>query len=347
MRAFVLDRDGWGLTDVPDPRPGRGQVVVRTTAAGLCHSDLTLAGRDPAAHPFALPLVLGHELAGTVVEHGPGVRAADLPLGTPVVGYGPRGCGHCTPCAAGAENYCRTPGPRFSPGLGTDGALADLVAVDATHLLAAPRVDPAQGAALSDAGLTAAHALGRALGTLGLPPAEVSVVVIGIGGLGHVAVQLARRTGARVVAVDPVPAKRALAARLGADVVLAPGEDLVPAVRALTEGRGADVVLDLVGSPATVAQAAALVAVNGVVSIAGVGSGRLPVGMHALPLGVRTDLPFWGTRRELAALLDLAAAGEVRVEVEEVALADVADAYARLAAGTVPGRAVMVPTLDQ
>ncbi|MEV4999719.1 zinc-binding dehydrogenase [Nocardioides sp. LML1-1-1.1] len=347
MRAFVLDRDGWGLMDVPDPRPGRGQVVVRTTAAGLCHSDLTLAGRDPGAHPFALPLVLGHELAGTVVELGPGVAPGELSVGTPVVGYGPRGCGRCTTCAAGAENYCRAPGPRFPPGLGAQGALADHVAVDATHLLAAPCVDPAQGAALSDAGLTAAHALGRALGALGLPPAEVSVVVVGIGGLGHVAVQLARRTGARVVAVDPVPAKRALAARLGADVVLAPGEDLEPAVRVLTEGRGADVVLDLVGSPATVAQAAALVAVNGVVSVVGVGSGRLQVGMHALPLGVRTDLPFWGTRPELAALLDLAAAGEVRVEVEEVALADVADTYARLAAGTVPGRAVMVPALDR
>lgn len=347
MRAFVLDRDGWGIADVPDPRPGRGQVVVRTTAAGLCHSDLTLAGRDPAQHPFALPLVLGHELAGTVVELGPGVAPGEVALGAAVVGYGPRGCGRCTPCAAGAENYCRTPGARFPPGLGTHGALAEHVAVDATHLLAAPRVDPAQGAALSDAGLTAAHALGRALGALAVPPEEATVLVLGIGGLGHVAVQLARRTGARVVGVDPVPAKRALAGRLGADVVLPPDEDLVPAVRALTEGRGADVVLDLVGSPATVAQAGALVAVDGVVSIVGVGSGRLPVGMHALPLGARTDLPFWGTRPELAALLDLAAAGEVHVEVEEVALDDVAATYARLEAGEVPGRAVMVPTLDR
>lgn len=339
MRAFVLDRDGWGLREVPDPRPGAGQVVVRTTAAGLCHSDLTLAARPPDAHPFALPLVLGHELAGIVVERGAGVPG-DLVPGTPVVGYGPRGCGQCAACATGAENYCRTPGPRFPPGLGASGALAELVAVDARHLLAAPHVAPAQGAALSDAGLTALHALDRALAAIGLAPAELTVVVLGIGGLGHVAVQLARLAGAAVVAVDRLPAKLDLARRLGAEHVLPAGPGLADAVRELTGGRGADVVIDLVGAAASLAQAGAMVAVNGVVSVVGVGSGRLAVGMHALPLGVRTDLPFWGTRPELARLLELAASGRVRVEVEEVALDDVAAAYDRLAGGAVLGRAV-------
>ncbi|KAB2812150.1 alcohol dehydrogenase catalytic domain-containing protein [Pimelobacter simplex] len=339
MRAFVLDRDGWGLREVPDPRPAAGQVVVRTTAAGLCHSDLTLAARPPDAHPFALPLVLGHELAGTVVERGPGVTG-DLALGTPVVGYGPRGCGHCAACATGAENYCRTPGPRFPPGLGTPGALAELVAVDARHLLPAPDLAPAQGAALSDAGLTALHALDRALAAVGLPPEELTVVVLGVGGLGHVAVQLARLAGAAVIAVDRVAAKLDLARRLGADHVLPAGPELPDAVRELTGGRGADVVIDLVGSSVSLAQAGAMVAVNGVVSVVGVGSGRLAVGMHALPLGVRTDLPFWGTRPELARLLGLAAAGQVRVEVEEIALDDVPAGYDRLAAGEVLGRAV-------
>ncbi|MDQ6523423.1 zinc-binding dehydrogenase [Nocardioides sp. LHD-245] len=344
MRAFVLDRDGWRLTDVPDPRPAPGQVVVRTTAAGLCHSDLTLASRSADEQRFALPVVLGHELAGTVVALGAGVTdGGDIAIGSAVVGYGPRGCGRCAACATGAENYCRAPGSRLPPGLGADGALAELVAVDLDHLLLATGVPPAQGAALTDAGLTALHALGRALTAVGLPPDEVTVVVLGIGGLGHVAVQLARRAGASVIAVDRLPAKRRLAERLGADHALPADADLPGAVRELTSGRGADVVLDLVGSGPSLAQAADLVGVNGVISVVGVGSGRLEVGMHALPLGVRTDLPYWGTRPELARLLELAAAGEVRVEVEEVALDEVETAYARLAAGAVLGRAVAVP----
>ncbi|WP_436698060.1 alcohol dehydrogenase catalytic domain-containing protein [Nocardioides sp. BYT-33-1] len=344
MRAFVLDRDGWGLADLPDPRPGAGQVVVRTTAAGLCHSDLTLASRSADEHPFPLPVVLGHELAGTVEALGPGVtERAGIEVGAAVVGYGPRGCGRCHRCASGAENYCRAPGPRLPPGLGAPGALAELVAVEADHLVPAPGVPAAQAAALTDAGLTALHALDRAVASVGLPPEETTVVVIGVGGLGHVAVQLARRAGSRVLAVDRLPAKRELAARCGAHQVLAPGPSLAGTVRELTQGRGADVVLDLVGSSSSLDLASGVVAVGGTVSIVGVGSGRLAVGMHALPLGVRTDLPYWGTRPELVGLLGLAAAGEVRVEVEEVGLEAVEAAYAHLAAGEVLGRAVARP----
>lgn len=345
MRAYVLTTTGCELAEVPDPTPGPGEVVVRTTAAGLCHSDLTLAARRPEAHPFSLPMVLGHELAGTVVEIPSGV--AGLRVGDPVVGYGPRGCGRCDSCSRGAENYCRAAAGSFAPGLGSDGALAEYVAVDAAHLVPSADVPPAQGAALTDAGLTALHALNRALGTG--PPLRsraATVVVLGVGGVGHAAVQLARLAGATVVAVDRSASKLALAAALGAEHTFLAGGTTVADVQEVTGGRGVDVVLDLVASDDTLRQAGAMLAVNGVLSIVGVGSGRLPVGMHALPLGARTDLPFWGTRPELDQLLELARSGQVHLQVEEFSLERTAEAYALLDRGEVRGRAVVLPDLD-
>lgn len=341
MKAFVLTADGRGHAELPDPRPGLGQVVVRTTAAGLCHSDLTLAAREPSAHPFKLPMTLGHELAGTIVEVAPDVTGWHT--GDPVVGYGPRGCGQCDRCRDGAENYCRTPPTAAIPGLGAHGALAEYVSVDARSLLRADDVDPEQGAALTDAGLTAHHALGRALAVGAAAVAEVPVVVvIGIGGLGHLAIQLAKLAGAHVIAIDRLDAKLALGRRVGADRVLASGSEVVAQVHDLVGG-GVDVVLDFVASSETLTQAGAMVGRDGVVSIVGVGAGRLPVGMHALPLGVRTDLPFWGTRPELRQLLDLAASGQLSVEVETHRFEETAFAYGRLARGEVLGRAVICP----
>lgn len=343
MRAFLLTGSGPVLTDVPDPVPGPGQVVVEVDAAGLCHSDLTLMARPAEAHPFDLPVILGHELAGTVVEVPAGVTG--LRVGDAVVGYGPRGCERCASCSAGAENYCRQAPPAvFPPGLGAHGALADYVAVDARHLLLAPGVPAVQAAALSDAGLTAFHALNRAVAS-GACSQDATVVVIGIGGLGHAALQLARVLGAGVVAVDRSRAKLALARTHGAHHALVSGPELADEVREITAGRGADVVLDLVASQETLTQAGRMLAVDGVLSIVGVGAGRLPVGMHALPLGARTDLPYWGTRPELVRLLQLAASERIRMEVEEIPLGAVADAYARLAAGAVAGRAVARPRL--
>lgn len=339
MKAFVLDRDGCGLRDVPEPTSTPGRVVVRTTAAGLCHSDLTLASRAPEEHPFALPLVLGHELAGTVVETGPGVD--HLRVGDEVVGYGPRGCGRCDRCSSGAENYCQESPSEFSPGLGSDGALAEFISVDAGHLLASDGLAPAQAAALSDAGLTAYHALERAFTLSDRPREGLRVAVLGVGGLGHFALQLAKLAGSQVVAVDRSEVKRELARELSADHVFDGGSDTAAAVADLTAGRGCDVVLDLVSAHATLDLAKSIVAKNGVVSVVGVGSARLPVGIHALPLGTRTDLPFWGTRTELLRLLELARTGRVRAVVEHHSLDDVHNAYARLERGEVNGRAVV------
>jgi propanol-preferring alcohol dehydrogenase len=343
--AYRLTREGCSLDDVTVPSPGPGEVLVKVDAAGLCHSDLTLASRPADQHPFPLPLVLGHELAGTVVGHGPSVAGSPpaSEAGTHVVGYGPRGCGSCPSCAIGAENCCPQPPADARPlGLGTPGALAEYVAIDARYVVPSD-VDPVQGAALTDAGLTALGALNRAA-RLGPPGRRGPVVVIGVGGLGHLAVQLARELGHdEVVAVDVDDRKLALALDLGATAAVPSSEDLVADVRDAVGGAGAAVVLDLVASDTTLRAAGDLVSIGGVVSVVGVGAGRLPVGMHALPLGVTVDLPYWGARGELEQLLELARRGTIRVVTEEVALADVPTAYGRLARGDVVGRVVARP----
>jgi propanol-preferring alcohol dehydrogenase len=342
VRALQYDGHALALVDRPEPRPGPGQAVVAVRGAGLCHSDLTVMGRPADSHPFPLPMVLGHELAGTVVEVAPGVTS--VRVGDAVAGYGPRGCGACRPCMRGEVSYCRRrPAGLFPPGLGADGALAEYVAVDARDLHDASGIDPLQAAALTDAGLTAHHAVRRALGDQATY-VDHTVVVIGVGGLGHAAVQLLSRAGVgTIVGVDVTEAKRLLATELGATHVLAADDDLVAHALGLTGGEGADVVLDFVASDATLAAAARMVAVGGVVSVVGVGSGVLPVAMHALPLGTRVDLPFWGSRADLHDVLGLARAGDLVLRVTPVGLDQAVAAYDRLQRGEILGRAVVRP----
>ncbi|MCW2785373.1 MAG: oxidoreductase [Marmoricola sp.] len=341
MRALLFDGASLSMVDRPDPHPGPGQAVVAVLGAGLCHSDLTVMRRPGDAHPFALPIVLGHELAGTVVEIAHDVSS--VRVGDVVAGYGPRGCRICRRCVSGAMNYCRQRPPGlFPPGLGSDGALAEYVVVDADSLADTGGIDPLQAAALTDAGLTAQHAIGRALAGRAVPNV-LTVVVIGIGGLGHVAVQLLVRLGiGQVLAVDVSAEKLTLAADLGATHVLLAGQ-AVEAVRELTSGLGADAVLDFVASETTLVQAARMVAIDGVISVVGVGSGRLPVAMHSVPLGTRVDVPFWGSRPELDQVLAIARTGGLRVDVTAFALDQASAAYELLDRGAVRGRAVVRP----
>ena len=193
------------LVEVPKPTPGPGEVVVKIGGAGACHSDLHLMHDfEPGMWPWKLPFTLGHENAGWVDSVGYGVTTVSK--GDAVVVYGAWGCGKCSRCRQGFENYCENqaeaPVVNGGCGLGLDGGMAEYLLVPAERLLLRlpDGLDPTTAAALTDAGLTPYHAIRRSW--LKMAPTS-TVVVVGVGGLGHIAVQLVKATtAAKVIAVD-------------------------------------------------------------------------------------------------------------------------------------------------
>lgn len=329
------------VRDVPKPEPGAGEVLLRVRAAGLCHSDLHLMHWPEGTVPYSLPFTLGHEVVGTVEELGDGADGVDV--GETVLVYGPWGCGLCPRCSLGEEHLCERKELRNGTGcgIGRNGGLAEYL------VLPSPRVavpigdlDPAATAPLADAALTPYHALKRALRDL--RPGS-SAVVIGVGGLGHVAVQLLRAlSGCRIVAIDRRQEALDVALAAGAHAVLRADELTADDVRRAAGG-GAGLVVDCVGVDSTMALAAASIAPGGHVSIIGVGGGMLPFRFGVIPFETPVVFSNWGTRAELAEVVDLARAGVLDIEVERVALDDVPAAYERLEAGDVRGRVVAIP----
>ncbi|WP_448624236.1 NAD(P)-dependent alcohol dehydrogenase [Geodermatophilus sp. URMC 64] len=334
------------LVEVPEPEAGPGQVVIRVGGAGACHSDLHVMHDYPeGAVPFTLPFTLGHENAGWVHQIGPGVHGFEV--GQPVAVYGPWGCGSCARCSAGAEIYCEDPGRALVPGggggLGADGGMAPYMLVpEARFLFPLPDgLDPVQAAPLTDAALTPYHAVRRSLAKL-LPGS--TAVVIGVGGLGHLGVQILTALSAtRVLAVDVKEDALRLAEKCGADATFVSDENTAAEVREVTRGKGADVVLDFVGADATMALGSKVVRNVGDLTIIGAAGGVLPVGFYTMPYEASVQSTVWGSRPELAEVLELAAAGHLTPEITTFGLEDAMDAYRQMADGTLQGRAVIVP----
>lgn len=329
---------GWGgpaeLVEVPVPEPVGRQVLLEVRAVGLCHSDLFVMTCEEGTLPYELPLTLGHEVAGRVVAVG---DAADPSLvGRDGVVHGVWSCGECHNCRRGRDNHCVALEGRVGCGLGHDGGLAEYVLLpDERHFVAADGISPTVLAPLADAGLTAYHAIRSEQDAL---VGDCTALVIGVGGLGHLAVQILRATtSAQVVAVDPRPEARKLARELGAHRTAASVEDAMG-------GAAADVVLDFVGSDATMAAGASVLEPGGRLVVIGGARGSLAVGKGlGLPLGWAVTAPFWGTRADLVAVVELARRGVLVPVVEEVRFSDVPEAYARLHDGGVTGRIVVVP----
>jgi propanol-preferring alcohol dehydrogenase len=344
MKAYQLT--AWQtppeLRDVDVPEPGPGQVLVKVGGAGACHSDLHLMEWPEGQLDFELPFTLGHENAGWVEALGAGVEG--LEVGEPVAVYGPWGCGRCRACRLSAETYCERQAEigAFGGGLGLDGGMAEHMLVPhARLLLPLGELDPAEAAPLSDAALTPYHAIKRSLPLL-VPGS--TAVVIGVGGLGHMAVQILRElTPARVIAVDTSPEKLALAREVGADEALEPGEGAAEAIVELSGGHGAELVLDNVGADETLALAAKAVRFQSHLTVVGLAGGTLEFGFGALPFEAQLTLPYWGTAVELMEVLDLARAGKVRAHVERFPLERAAEAYERMREGSLAGRAVICP----
>jgi propanol-preferring alcohol dehydrogenase len=339
---FVRRQQEVELRDVPEPEPGAGQVLLKVEATGLCHSDLHIMDWEQLPLGWELPMTLGHEIAGSVASVGAG--ATGISEGERVLVYGPWGCGRCRRCALGAENLCqRRTDQRLGAGLGFDGGLAEYMVVPAARLLL-PRagLDAAHAAPLTDAALTPYHAIVPHIWRL-VPGS--TVLVIGIGGLGHTGVQLIRTlSAAKVLAVDPRQTARELALAAGADAALADGESALAELRAHTGGDGATLVLDFVGSDQTLRLAASAVGLGGHISIVGLGGARaFPIGMGNIPAEWTAGKPSWGTLPELHEVVSLAQAGRISIEVEEMGLSEAVSAYRRLRRGDVSGRLVLVP----
>jgi alcohol dehydrogenase, propanol-preferring len=343
MRAFRFTAPHCTeVVTVPEPEPGPGEVLIRMGASGACHSDLHII--DAPAGAFPAPLTLGHENAGWIEDVGPGVSGWQQ--GEAVAIYGIMGCGRCSACLQGRENECRVI-PPGGIGISRDGGMAEYVSVPASRLIAIGDLDVAQAAPLTDAGLTPYHAI--QLCRSALVPGS-TCVVIGVGGLGHMAVQILAATSAtRIIAVDVRAEAHKLAAQVGAHETIQANEDAPKHIRTLV-GRppgGANVVLDFVGADSTLSIGASVISTGGFFALVGLAGGRLRVapgvGDTGIPFETRVVIPFWGTRAELAEVIALARSGRISAHVEQFPLTRAQAAYDKMRAGQLTGRAVVLP----
>jgi NAD+-dependent secondary alcohol dehydrogenase Adh1 len=327
------------LDDMPEPRvTGPDDVIVRIGGAGLCRTDLHIIdGWFADAIPAPLPVVLGHENAGWVHAVGPAVQ--DLAVGDPVICHPNLTCGVCPACREGDDMRC-TRGPRL-PGLTCDGGMAELFRSSALAMVKLPAgAVPAELAALADAGLTAYHAVSKAVPALG---PGTWAVAIGVGGLGHIGIQcLKAMTAAQVIAVDTSAEALELALACGADHVLAWDGSQASRVRDLT-GTGADVVFDFVGEDTTIGDSVGMLRPAGTYYLVGYG-GTVQLPTLQLILGEITVVGnLIGTHTDLAGLIRLAEQGQVRLESTRYPLDAASDAINDLRAGKIHGRAILTP----
>jgi NAD+-dependent secondary alcohol dehydrogenase Adh1 len=320
---------------VPEPtRPD--DVLVRIAGAGVCATDLHAIDGELEPAGLSPPIVLGHENAGWVEATGEFV--ATVAPGDGVLLYPPFSCGLCVPCRRGNDVHCER--HQFT-GLTVDGGFADFVLVSERSVLKLPAgTDPTELAPYADAGITAYHAV-KKLAHLACPGS--TSVVIGVGGVGHIALQLLKELGSgAVVAVETDERRQRLARELGADETIG-GHDVADAVREHTNGRGADLVLDFVGSDQTHADGMAMLARLGTYSMVGYG-GTLSVPSTAM-VGMEQAAVanLVGSWIDLWEVLQLQARGTLMLKSETYVLDDVNDVLAMLREGDITGRAVLVP----
>lgn len=350
MRSLQLVEFGAPMEwrEAPTPEPGGGEVLLRTLATGVCHSDLHLwegyYGEGPTRsyvkdRGVRLPLTLGHEIVGRVVAAGPeaeGVAVGDVRLVYPWIA-----CGDCRHCRDDESNHCSA---MRSLGVLSHGGYADHVLVpDARYLLDIGGMRPEEAASYACAGLTAYSALRK------VPPlgADDDLVMIGAGGLGLMAAQIVRATTeARVTFVD-LDARKLEAARGFGDFVVIDGSkvDAREELTRRTEGRGVAAVVDFVGSSATVALGQAVLAKNATLVIVGLFGGEMTVPTQFFPLrNVTVRGSYTGSLRELRELLALVRESSVRpLPVACHPMDEVPRILEEMRHGRVVGRAVVVP----
>ena len=334
MRAAVVTELGAPLEirEIDRPDPGPGEILVAIQASGVCHTDLHAAEGDWPVKPTP-PFIPGHEGVGTVAATGPGVtlvKEGDR-VGVPWL-YS--ACGHCEHCVGGWETLCAS---QKNTGYSVNGGFADYVVADPNYVGHLPDgLDFGDAAPVLCAGLTVYK---------GLKETEVKpgqwVAVTGIGGLGHMAVQYAKRMGMRCVAVDVAEDKLALARALGADeVVNAAEED--PVARITKELGGVHGVLATAVNTASFQQAVGMLRSHGTMSLVGLPPGTFPTPVFELVLKrltVRGSIV--GTRQDMVEALDFAGAGLVTPHFAWEKLENINSVMERLKNGDITGRIVL------
>jgi NAD+-dependent secondary alcohol dehydrogenase Adh1 len=318
------------VDDIPDPKvTGPLDVLVQVGAAGLCRTDLHIVeGQWAEKSGVQLPYVIGHENAGWVREVGSAVT--NVAPGDAVILHPLVTCGLCRACRAGDDVHCEN--SKF-PGIDTDGGMAEYLLTNARAVVKlADGLEPAAVAALADAGLTAYHAVRKAVPLL---HPGTTCVVIGAGGLGHIGVQcLLAMTATRVVVVDPSEKARALATELGA-------HEVVPDTSELHDS--ADVVLDFVGEQGAEKEGLAVTRRAGSYFVIGYG-GSIDIPTIDLISTERNIIGnLVGSYNDLAELMTLAAQGRVTLHTRTYPLAAVNEAMDDLEAGRLQGRGILVP----
>jgi NAD+-dependent secondary alcohol dehydrogenase Adh1 len=327
------------IDEVAEPKvTGPLDVIVKIGGAGVCRTDLhIIEGQWDAAMGTPLPYILGHENAGWVHEVGSAVT--NVAVGDTVILHPTPTCGLCRACRAGDDMHCEN---STFPGLSTDGGMAEYLLTSARACVKLdPKTRPRDVAALADAGITAYHAVRKAIPLL-YP--GTTAVVIGAGGLGHIGIQcLAALTGAFVVVVDRNAEALKLAAELGADHTVVADGGHVDAVKDLTGGKGAHVVLDFVAEQGAEMDGWNMTAPAGSYFVIGYG-GTLTIPTLDIISTERNIIGnIVGTYNDLAELMALAEAGKVTLHTKAYPLTAAPDALADLDAGRVRGRAILVP----
>jgi NAD+-dependent secondary alcohol dehydrogenase Adh1 len=328
------------LDEVDEPKvTGPLDVVVRIGAAGLCRTDLHIQeGQWAEKSEVKLPYTPGHENAGWIHEVGSAVT--NVEVGDTVIVHPFITCGLCRACRSGDDMHCEN---GSFPGINRDGGFADFLLTSARSVVKLdPSLHPADIAALADAGLTAIHAVKKAIGVLG---AGTKVVVIGAGGLGHIGIQcLKAYTPTEIIVVDPSEPALELARELGADhTIKVQGSSHIDAVQELTDGLGAQAIIDFVGEKGAVEDGVAMIQDGGFYYVIGYGQNIDIPTIDVISREISFIGNLVGTYVDLQDLMTLTAQGKVTLHTSTYPLDAINDAMADLDNGRLQGRGILVP----
>jgi NAD+-dependent secondary alcohol dehydrogenase Adh1 len=327
------------LEQVDEPKAtGPLDVVVKIGAAGLCRTDLHIQeGQWAEKSEVELPYTPGHENAGWVHEVGPAVT--NVEVGDTVIVHPFISCGLCTPCRRGDDMHCVN---GSFPGINRDGGFAEFLLTSARSVVKLdPSLEPASIAALADAGLTAIHAVKKAIPVLG---AGTKAVVIGAGGLGHIGIQcLKAYTPTEIIVVDPSEKALALAEEMGADHTVQADGSQRDTVAELTDGMGAQAIIDFVGENGAIEDGIAMIEDGGFYYVIGYGDNIDIPTIDVISREISFIGNLVGTYVDLQDLMTLTAQGKVTLHTTTYPLDAINDAMADLDNGRLQGRGILVP----